>query len=64
MSAARFPEEADLVSVTVKSVEYYGYVDAVDHDMRCPRVRVEFFPGNASWFDFGEVTMVAFPAKQ
>lgn len=57
----RFPEEQDLVSVTIKGVEYYGYVDKVDYDLRCPGVRVEFFPSNVRWFDMGDVTMVRYP---
>lgn len=59
--AKRFPEETDLVSVTIKGVEYYGYVDKVDYDLRSPGVRVEFLPGTASWFDMGEVMMVRYP---
>lgn len=59
--AKRFPEEHDLVQVTLKGVEYYGYVDKVDYDLRCPGVYVEFFPGSRSWFDLGDVTMVHYP---
>jgi hypothetical protein len=58
---ARFPEESDLVSVTVKGVEYYGYVDKVEYDLRCPGVYVEFFPGRPLWFDLSDVTIVEHP---
>ena len=48
----RFPEIHDLVSVTVNSVEYYGYIDDIDFDLRCPTVMVEFFPGSRKCFEF------------
>lgn len=61
---ARFPEPHDLVSVTEGHIEYFGYVDDVDHDFRAPRVNVEFYPGNRRWFDLSEVRLVAFPLEQ
>lgn len=60
---SRFPEPHDLVSVTERQVEYFGYVDAVDYDLRCPRVQVEFLPGICRWFDLSEVTRVKFPER-
>ncbi len=61
MVATRFPEPQDLVSVTERHVEYFGYVDAMDYDLRAPRVNVEFFPGCRRWFDLSEVRLVKFP---
>lgn len=53
----RVPEVHDLVSVTDKHVEYYGYVDDIDFDVRCPQICVEFYPGCRHWFDWNEVTL-------
>jgi len=57
----RFPEYCDLVAVTIKGMEYYGYVDAVDYDMRHPRIKVEFYPGCSSWFDFPDIKRMKYP---
>lgn len=58
---SRFPEETDFVSVTIKHVDYYGYVDAIDFDLRDPRIRVEFHPGYCLWFGMDEITRVHYP---
>lgn len=60
----RFPEVPDLVAITENQVDYYGYVDAVDYDMRAPRVCVEFLPGCRRWFDLTEVRFVNFPTEK
>jgi hypothetical protein len=54
-------EEHDLVAVTVKQVEYYGYITSIDWDVRYLSVRVEFFPGEESTFDMSEVKRVTYP---
>lgn len=54
----KFPEVCDPVSVTTDHVEYFGYVDDIDFDMRHPQICVEFYPGCRRWFDFSEVTQV------
>jgi hypothetical protein len=64
MNIGRFPEVCDFVAVTVDYVEYYGYVDDVDFDLRHPSVVVEFFPGCRQRFDFSEITFVKFPEPQ
>lgn len=60
----RFPELYDLVAVTHKQVEYYGYVYDIEYDFRNPRIAVQFFPGDYTWFDLGEVTLVEYPEKK
>lgn len=45
------PEIHDLVAVTENYVDYYGYVAALDLDVRFPMVKVEFFPGKSRWFE-------------
>lgn len=57
----KFPEICDLVAVTFKNVDYYGYVDEIDFDLRHPRILVEFFPGQGKWFDFSEIRYVEYP---
>lgn len=64
MDKPRFPEECDLVAVTEKQVDYYGYVTEIDFDMRDPRIRVEFYPGEELWFDFAQVRLVTTPAER
>lgn len=61
MTEKRFPEVYDLVAITIKQVDYYGYVDNIDYDMRDPRIKVEFYPGHASWFRFDECRLVEYP---
>ncbi len=63
MNQKRFPEPSDLVSVVSDRVEYFGYVDDMDYDLRDPRVCVEFFPGQRKWFDLSEVRLVALPQE-
>lgn len=63
-SQKRFPELYDLVSVSAKSVEYYGYIDDIEYDLRCPRVCIEFYPGNSQWFDMSEVKMMNYPTAK
>lgn len=58
---SRFPEPHDLVSVTERQVEYFGYVDAIDYDLRDPRVSIEFFPGYRQWFSINEIRFAEFP---
>lgn len=60
----KIPEEHDLVSVTVKHVEYYGYISKIDWDMRCPSIIVEFFPGYEIEFDFNDVKFMDFPKEK
>lgn len=59
----KYPEECDLVAVTIKHVDYYGYVDAIDKDWQCFRIRVEFFPGDSRWFDLSECRLVEYPKE-
>lgn len=59
----RWPQEFDFVAVTVKQVDYYGYIDQIEYDMRNPRVKVEFYPGFIMWFDMEEIRFVEFPAE-
>ena len=60
----RPPEEFDLVAVTIKHVDYYGYISEIDWDMRQPRICVEFYPGNESWFDFNECRIMDYPMEK
>jgi hypothetical protein len=60
----RFPEIVDLVAVTNKHVEYYGYIDDIDYDFRNPRFLVEFFPGQSLWFGLDEITLMEYPEKK
>lgn len=55
------PEIHDLVAVTENYVDYYGYVAALDLDVRFPMVKVEFFPGKSRWFELKNVRPVKFP---
>lgn len=64
MSVSIRPEIHDLVSVTHKGCDYYGYIYDIDWDMRSPAIKVEFWPGESSWFEFSEVTLVEFPEKR
>lgn len=61
----RFPKECDLVAVMhhKERVEFYGYVIDIDYDMRHPAIKVEFWPGYSSWFEFAEVKMVKYPEE-
>lgn len=61
MQPQRFPEMHDLVSITEKSVEYYGYIDDIDFDVRNLSVCIEFFPGSRKWFDMKDIKFVKFP---
>lgn len=63
LTEKRFPEVHDFVYVTIDHVEYYGYIDHIDFDMRTGYIRVEFFPGCRRDFDFDEVILSKFPAK-
>lgn len=62
----RFPEYCDFVAVTNKKeqVEFYGYVIDVDYDLRHPSVKVEFWPGCSSWFDFADIKFVEYPEQK
>lgn len=60
----RFPEYCDLVSVTEKQVEYYGYIDGIDYDFRNPRFCVEFFPGHRLWFGLDEIKLMEYPVEK
>lgn len=57
----RFPEVNDFVAVTERQVEYYGFIDAIDYDLRGPRVCVEFFADHRRWFDLTEIKLMQFP---
>lgn len=57
----KVPEVCDLVSITHKGVEYYGYIDDISFDMRDPGVKVEFFPGCSNWYGFDEIKHVEYP---
>lgn len=57
----KWPEVCDFVSVEVKGVLYYGYVDDIDFDLRDPRICVEFYPGCRNWFSFGEFELCNYP---
>ena len=61
MASKGFPEIHDLASITIKQIEYYGYVDEIDFDMRDPRICLEFHPGCRVWYDFAEVRLVNYP---
>jgi hypothetical protein len=62
--AKRWPEECDLMAVTIKQVEYYGYVDAIDFDIRQPMLKIEFAPGHSQWFDMSECKFVEYPEEK
>lgn len=66
MANERFPEMHDLVAVMhpKERVDFYGYVYDIDYDLRNPRVAVEFWPGEHTWFDMGEVTLMEYPEKK
>ena len=60
----RFPEMHDLVRVRVKGVDYFGYVDDIDFDMRNPRVCVEFYQYTRLWVDMSEIHFIKFPEDE
>ena len=58
------PKVDDFVAVTIKHVEWYGYVVDADYDIRSLRVLVEFHPYVEHWFDMKDVTVMEFPVKK
>jgi hypothetical protein len=57
----RWPEPHDFVAIDIKGVEYYGYVDDIDFDLRHPSVTVEFYPGCRREYDLAEIKFMDFP---
>jgi hypothetical protein len=59
-----WPEVHDLVAVTIKQVDYYGYVEHINYDVRDLYILVEFYPGCSRQFEPAEVRLVKFPEEK
>ena len=64
MSAYDIPKMHDLVAITIKQVEYYGYVDDIDYDVRSLMACIEFAPSHREWFDLSEIKRVEYPEEK